>query len=159
MRQLATPVLASLAGALACAMLAAAPAAAADISTIAPSAGARADPLSGARAAIERKDWNAAATQLEDAVRRDPKNADAHNLLGYALRNRGDYDRSLREYEEALRLDPRHRGAHEYLGELYVRMNKPEEARKHLAALEQLCGRGCEEYRDLAEDIEKAGKR
>jgi hypothetical protein len=31
--------------------------------------------------------------------------------------------------------------------------NKPEEAQKHLAALEKICGKNCEEYEDLAKAI------
>lgn len=47
-----------------------------------------------------------------------------------------------------------HRGAHEYIGEAYLMDNKPEEAKRHLAELEKICGnRTCEEYADLAKAI------
>src|SRR5687767_7950992 len=35
---------------------------------------------------------------------RDSRDADTHNLLGFAYRNAGDLDRAFRHYHEALRL-------------------------------------------------------
>lgn len=107
------------------------------------------DSLSAARAAIGRKNWNVALRELESVVQREPKNADAHNLLAYSLRNTGDYKRAQTHYEEALKLDPQHRGAHEYYGELYLKLNQPNNARKHLLELERICGKNCPEYKDL----------
>jgi Tfp pilus assembly protein PilF len=107
------------------------------------------DSLSAARAAIGRKNWNVALRELESVVQREPKNADAHNLLAYSLRNTGNYKRAQTHYEEALKLDPNHRGAHEYYGELYLKLNQPDNARKHLLELERICGRNCAEYKDL----------
>ncbi len=109
-------------------------------------------PLDKARAAIARKDWQVAIRDLQGLVRAEPLNADAHNLLAFSLRNNGDLVTSKVHYDEALKLDPNHKGAHEYIGELYLKMKQPENAQKHLAILERLCGnKDCEEYRDLAE--------
>lgn len=133
------------------------PAAAADLPpprSAAPSG----DPMAKARAAIERKDWTVAIRDLEDVVKREPKNADAHSLLGFSLRNNGDYKNSKARYDEALRIDPDHKGAHEYLGELYLKMKQPENAQKHLAILERVCGKQCEQYEDLAKAIADYGK-
>jgi hypothetical protein len=55
-----------------------------------------------------------------------------------------------------LRLDPQHRGAHEYMGEAYVLTGDKARAQQHLAALERICGKGCEEYQDLAKAIAQA---
>ncbi|MFN8916170.1 MAG: tetratricopeptide repeat protein, partial [Burkholderiales bacterium] len=74
------------------------------------------DSLAAARGAIVRRNWNVALRELESVVQREPKNADAHNLLAYSLRNTGNYKRAQTHYEEALKLDPNHRGAHEYYG-------------------------------------------
>lgn len=127
---------------------------AADISPAKPAAGAPAKPIDTARAAIERKDFPAAIGQLKSLVAAEPRNADAHNLLGFALRKSGDLGTSKKHYDEALRLQPDHRGAHEYIGELYLMMKQPDEARKHLASLERICGgTGCEEYQDLAKAV------
>jgi Tfp pilus assembly protein PilF len=107
------------------------------------------DSLAAARGAIVRRNWNVALRELETVVQREPKNADAHNLLAYSLRNTGNYKRAQTHYEEALKLDPNHRGAHEYYGELYLKLSQPDNARKHLLELERICGKNCPEYKDL----------
>ena len=78
------------------------------------------------------------------------------NLLGYAYRNQRKYDLAFVHYKEALRLDPKHRGANEYIGEAYVLVGDKAKAQEHLAALERICGKGCEEYQDLARAIAQA---
>jgi Flp pilus assembly protein TadD len=101
------------------------------------------------RAAIAAKDWRGAVNNLQAAVNYEPGNADAWNLLGYASRNAGDYKNAFTAYERALTIDPNHRGAHEYIGEAYVLAGNKAKAQLHLAALERICGKECEEYRDL----------
>lgn len=100
--------------------------------------------------AIEAKNWQAAAEAFGTVVRRDPWNADAHNFLGYAYRHLGQMPQSFKHYNEALKLSPRHRGAHEYIGWAYLKTGQVDKAREHLAQLEAICGKDCEEYRDLA---------
>lgn len=109
--------------------------------------------------AIERKDWKAAVESLSRAEKEMPDNADVQNYLGYAYRHLGELDNSFTHYKAALRIDPKHKGAHEYIGQAYLKANQPEKAAEHLAALEKICGKGCEEYRDLAEAIAEHGKR
>jgi Flp pilus assembly protein TadD len=112
--------------------------------------------MAAARQAIEAKDWSRAMTELNAAAREDPRNADVHNLLGYTYRKRAspDLPKAIEEYNIALRIDPRHKYAHEYLGEAYLMEKKPQEAEKHLAELERICGnKSCEEYADLAKSI------
>lgn len=106
--------------------------------------------------AIKIRDWDTAVTHLTIAVRAEPANADAQNLLGYAYRNQKKYELAFRHYHEALRLDPSHRAAHEYLGEAYVETGDKGKAQEHLRALERICGKSCEEYQDLARAIAKA---
>ena len=108
--------------------------------------------------AIDRKDWKAAIESLSKAEKELPGNADLHNYLGYAYRHLGDLDNSFAHYKEALRIDPKHRGAHEYIGQAYLKANKPDKAAEHLAELEKICGKGCEEYRDLAGAMAKYSK-
>ena len=109
--------------------------------------------LTQARAAIAKKDWNAAIAELQRLARRDAKNADVQNLLGYSYRNAGQIDKAFDEYAIALRLDPKHKGAHEYVGVAYLIAKQPEKAKEHLAALKSICGESCEEYQDLAKAI------
>lgn len=112
--------------------------------------------LASARKAIDAKDWSRAMSELNAAVREEPRNADVHNLLGYSYRKRAtpDLAKAFEHYNTALKIDPKHKGAHEYIGEAYLMDKKPAEAEKHLAQLEVICGnKTCEEYEDLAKSI------
>jgi Tfp pilus assembly protein PilF len=119
--------------------------------------------LQNARDHIKANKWQPAIAELRIAVRDEPKNADAHNLLAYSFRKQAkpDLAKAFEHYKIALQLDPKHKGAHEYIGEAYLMDKKPAEAEKHLAELEKICGnKTCEEYADLAKAITqyKAGK-
>ncbi len=106
--------------------------------------------------AIKTADWNRAIYHLNIAAGAEPANADVQNLLGYAYRKNSKLDLAFKHYREALRLDPAHRGAHEYIGEAYLQAGDKPKALQHLAALEKICGKGCEEYQDLARAIATA---
>jgi tetratricopeptide (TPR) repeat protein len=99
--------------------------------------------------ATEAKDWDKAIELLNKAAARDDKNADVHNLLGYAERKRGNVEVAFKHYERALALDPKHRGAHEYVGEAYLMIGNVAKAEEHLARLDKLCTFGCGEYKKL----------
>lgn len=103
--------------------------------------------------AIDARDWPRAITALNAAARRDDRNADIQNLLGYAQRNSGNLEVALKHYDKALALDPKHRGAHEYLGELYLMQNNLAKAEEQRAALDKLCFFPCEELTELREKI------
>ncbi|MGD9882741.1 MAG: tetratricopeptide repeat protein [Reyranella sp.] len=121
-----------------------------------------ADPnFTRAKAMIEARDYRGALPLLQQVVAKDPKNADAYNLLGFATRSSGDPNGSLQYYQYALSLDPRHLGAHEYIGEAYLMLGRLQEAEQHLARLDSLCVFGCSEYRMLKAAVAnyKAGKR
>jgi len=113
--------------------------------------------VAAGREAIEAKDFKSAVGNLTKAVQENPKDADAHTLLGYSYRKLGTFDKSMEHYQMALKIDSSHRSAHEYLGELYLEMNQPANAEKQLQALKKACpffGK-CEEYEDLKVAIEK----
>src|SRR5262245_4163725 len=100
---------------------------------------------------VDQKDWTGALVELKRALRKDRRNADVYNLMGYSYRKSGQLDEALDSYRIALRIDPDHKAAHEYIGEAYLQINQPEQARQHLAALKRICGgEACGEYRDLA---------
>jgi Flp pilus assembly protein TadD len=108
------------------------------------------------RKAIEAKDFKAAVGHLTKAVQDEPKNADAHSMLGYSYRKVGTFDKSMEHYQTALKIDSNHRSAHEYLGELYLDMNQPDNAEKQLASLKKACpffGK-CEEFDELKKAID-----
>ena len=113
--------------------------------------------MEAGRKALEAKDFKAAVGHFTKAVEADPKNADAHSMLGYSYRKEGIFDKSMESYHRALKLDGNHRGAHEYLGELYLEMNQLGNAEKQLAALKRACpwlGK-CEEYEDLKKAVDE----
>src|SRR5215831_3380373 len=114
-----------------------------------------------AKQMIEARDYRNSLPLLQQVVAKDPRNADAYNLMGYALRMSGDPNGSLQYYQQALAIDPRHIGAHEYIGEAYLMLNRPAEAEQHLARLDSLCVFGCTEYRMLKSAIAnyKQGRR
>ncbi len=114
-----------------------------------------------AKVAIEAGQYAAALPLLQQVVARDPKNADAYNLMGYATRKAGNPNGSLQFYTTALQIDPKHLGAHEYIGEAYLMLDRPQEAEQHLARLDSLCLFGCTEYRMLKTAIAsyKAGRK
>jgi predicted Zn-dependent protease len=120
------------------------------------------DPNYGAaKQMIEAKNYAGAMPLLQQVVAKDPKNADAYTLMGFATRKSGDPNGSLQYYNTALSLDPKHIGAHEYVGEAYLQLDRPADAEQHLARLDSICVFGCSEYRDLKAAIAnyKAGKK
>ncbi len=111
--------------------------------------------LERARSAIAQKDWPGAQSILRDALGRDPRNADYHNLYAYSIRKGANPDMSLvfKHYNEALSIDPKHKGAHEYLGEAYLMVGNLDKAKEHLAQLDKICFFGCSEFTDLKNAI------
>jgi len=129
---------------------------AADMPGSSPATPSTQDRMSTARKALEAHDYNKAVSELRTVVRADPRNAEAHSLLGYSYRKSStpDLGKAFEHYNTALKIDPRHKGAHEYIGEAYLTDKKPDQAEKHLAELEKICGnRSCEEYADLSKAI------
>jgi Flp pilus assembly protein TadD len=135
----------------------AAPLQAADTETT-PAANVQNNDFATGKQAIQAKNWGAAIAAFQKVVARDPKNADAHNYLGYSYRWQGKMEESFKHYNQALQLDPKHRGAHEYIGVAYLKTNQPAKAREHLAQLEKICGKDCDEYKDLSKAIAASGK-
>ncbi|HYD39188.1 MAG TPA: tetratricopeptide repeat protein [Anaeromyxobacter sp.] len=118
-----------------------------------PPPGARSAGLSKAERLIDERQWAEAIAVLTKEAERDGSNADVHNWLGYAERNRGNTDAAFAHYARALELDPKHRGAHEYVGEAYLMVGDLAKAKEHLATLAKLCRARCEEYEDLKEHV------
>ena len=121
----------------------------------APSRTAAPDKLSGVRASIADRKWQAAIDELKTV--NDSGSADWNNLMGYSLRKQAtpDYAAAEKFYAEALRIDPKHRGALEYSGELYLMTGDLPKAEERLAALDRACLFSCEEYRDLKRAVER----
>lgn len=113
------------------------------------------DKLATARALIAESKWVAAIDELKKVG--DTRSADWNNLMGYSHRKARtpDLPAAERYYDAALRIDPKHKGALEYSGELYLMMGDLGKAESRLAALQGVCGTGCEEYKDLKAEIDR----
>ena len=119
-------------------------------------ADAPADPVvERALRANQEKDWARSQAILRDALLKDARNADYHNLYAYAIRkgDKPNLDLVFKHYNEALRINPKHRGAHEYIGEAYLMVGNVAKAKEHLVALDQLCFFGCDEYAMLKKAV------
>jgi tetratricopeptide (TPR) repeat protein len=76
------------------------------------------------------------------------------NYLGYSHRKAGRVTVGLGYYQEALRHDPNYTLVREYMGEAYLQQGNVEAAKEQLTEIEKRCGKGCEEYAELAEQID-----
>ena len=104
-------------------------------------------------AIYERHDYAAAIAQLK-ALGRDDSAAVA-NLIGYSYRKLGDYKVSQIWYERALKADPNHVKTWQYYGLWQVEQGNREQAQYHLNRIAQLTGTTSDEYRSLAEAMQK----
>jgi tetratricopeptide (TPR) repeat protein len=112
---------------------------------------------SGYRAAYaaiyDRHDYASAIAQLKGLGRDD--SAAVANLIGYSYRKLGDYKVSQIWYERALKADPNHVKTWQYYGLWQVEQGNRDQAQYHLNRIAQLTGTTSEEYRSLAEALEK----
>ena len=83
------------------------------------------------------------------------ENAAVANLIGYSYRKLGDYKLSQVWYERALKADPDHVKTWQYYGLWQVEQGNRDQAQYHLNRIAQLVGTNSEEYRSLAEALEK----
>lgn len=135
-----------------CLMCVVIPAAVAGTLETNPEANRRDQDFVAGKKALERKDWATAIDHFKAANKR-LENADLHSHLGFAFRKSGDLESAFKHYGVALGIEPNHRGANEYIGEAYLKVGNIDKARQHLARLEDICGKTCEEYLDLSRAI------
>jgi len=109
---------------------------------------------SQASAKADATDYRGAMAILDKIIAKDPRNADALNLMGFCDRKLGNTDEALEYYEKALAIKPNHVGANEYLGELYLELKNLPKAEERLKVLSKACN-NCEELRELKEKIEQ----
>jgi len=101
----------------------------------------------------DRHDYASAIQQLK-ALGRDDSAAVA-NLIGYSYRKLGDYKVAQVWYERALKADPNHVKTWQYYGLWQVEQGNREQAQYHLSRIAALSGTGSEEYKSLADALEK----
>lgn len=126
---------------------------AADVPTT--SANAKSDDYAAGKAAIDAKQWSRASDAFRKVVDREPRNADAWNLLGYSLRWQNRYDEAFAAYDKALAIDPNHKGALHYSGIGYVKAGKRDMAQQRLERLQKVCS-NCAETAELSKAVAEA---
>ena len=89
---------------------------------------------------MHAKKFAAAQIKFEQAIRDNPSFAEAHNNLGFTLRQQGsqNYSKALEHYNIAIQLKPNMAETYEYRGVLYAKMGRKAEAEKDLATLKRL---------------------
>lgn len=113
---------------------------------------AKPDDFAIGKKAVDAKNWTAAVESFKNAVSANPKNPDAHNMLGYSYRALGKFDDSFAAYNKALAIDPKHKGALEYSGMGYLKTNQKAKAEAQLVKLQAICA-GCPETASLAKAV------
>ena len=101
----------------------------------------------------DKHDYAAAIPQLR-ALGHDDSAAVA-NLIGYSYRKLGDYKLAQAWYERALQADPNHVKTWQYYGLWQIEQGNRDQALYHLNKIALLAGTGSEEYRSLAQALEK----
>ena len=96
------------------------------------------------------KRYNLAHKKLLEAHKVERRNPDILNYLGFTLRKAGKYEQAEKYYLQGLEIKPDHNGINEYLGELYVKTQRMDLAKKRLAVLKDC---SCKEYKELEEII------
>jgi tetratricopeptide (TPR) repeat protein len=89
---------------------------------------------------MRAKKFAAAQIKFEQAIRDNPNFAEAHNNLGFTLRQQGpqNYSKALEHYSKAIQLKPRMAETYEYRGVLFAKMGRNTDAQKDLATLKKL---------------------
>jgi superkiller protein 3 len=86
----------------------------------------------GAALANAEKNFDGAALEFRAAIKADDHDADAHVLLGMALRNQNEFDEAKSYLDKALELDPRNGRAYFEMGLLYNAEKKQADAEQAL---------------------------
>ena len=113
---------------------------------------------------LEKKDnkakaeklYSQAFKKLSEALKKDKKNPDILNYMGFTSRKIGNFSEAENYYLKGLAIDPKHNGINEYLGELYVQTNRIDKANERLEVLKSC---NCEEYAELELIIKTKGSK
>ena len=94
--------------------------------------------------------------KLNEALKKDKKNPDILNYMGFTSRKIGNFSEAEDYYLRGLAIDPKHNGINEYLGELYVQTDRIDKAKERLEVLKNC---NCEEYAELELIIKTRGSK
>lgn len=93
-----------------------------------PAATSTSDDVTKGTAAVKAGDWNGARASFETAIKKNPKQADAHYYLGLVMDKTGDRAAAEKSYKTALELQPDLQEAAENLTAIYIETQKFDEA-------------------------------
>lgn len=93
------------------------------------------------RAYSKKKSWDLAITAYQQAVRIEPKFAEAWNNLGYCYRKVKQFDKALDAYKQAISLKPDFAYPHEYMARTYLAMGNQDAAMREYEILKRLDGK------------------
>ena len=113
---------------------------------------------------LEKKDnkekaeklYSQAFKKLSEALKKDKKNPDILNYMGFTSRKIGNFSEAEDYYLRGLAIDPKHNGINEYLGELYVQTDRIDKANERLEVLKSC---NCKEYGELELIIKTRGSK
>jgi tetratricopeptide (TPR) repeat protein len=97
--------------------------------------------------------YEAALATLRSAPDQDDPRI--QTMMGFTLRKLGRVDEAFGYYFKALATRPEATTTRQYLGEAYLQIGDVARAREQLAEIDRRCGRTCEDYTALAEEIAK----
>jgi Tetratricopeptide repeat. len=105
---------------------------------------------------MKSKKFAQAQAKFEQAIKADPKLAEAHNNLAFVLRKQGsqNFQLSLEHYNKAIQLKPGLAEAYMYRGVLYTQMGRKADAQADLTKLQKMNPHLAKEL----EDFIKTGK-
>tara|TARA_B100001057_G_scaffold109458_1_gene107401 strand:+ start:477 stop:926 length:450 start_codon:yes stop_codon:yes gene_type:complete len=103
---------------------------------------------------LQKENYRAALKTLKKYTKAEKKDADGWTLLAFTNRKLKNYAKAENLYEKALKLDPNNKIALEYQGELYIELERLDEANANLAKLVELCPNSCEELEMLRDYID-----
>jgi len=86
----------------------------------------------------KKQNWDQAIAAYQQAVRIDPKFAEAWNNLGYCYRKTKQYDKALDAYKQAISLKPDFPYPHEYMARTYLAMGDKDAAMREYEILKRL---------------------
>ena len=101
-----------------------------------------------------KKLYSQAFSKLEKAHKKNKKDPDILNYMGFTSRKVGNFEIAEKFYLQGLSIKPNHNGINEYLGELYVQTNRIDKANERLEILKNC---NCDEYKELELIIKNKG--
>jgi tetratricopeptide (TPR) repeat protein len=89
----------------------------------------------------KKKSWDLAIAAYQQAVRIEPKFAEAWNNMGYCYRKAKQFDKALDAYKQAITLKPDFSYPHEYMARTYLAMGNKDAAMREYEILKRLDGK------------------